>query len=201
MSSGELDLAARSIVGLSTRQRIRRGMAMLTESRHEDGLCLQASIVDNMGLVAAPNYASKLSGLLRSGALRHAIRAMRESVKLTPTAHDKQPVRTLSGGNQQKIVLGKWLLNHPRVLILDEPTRGIDVGAKYEIHALIDRLAADGASVLVISSEIEELIGICDRILVMSEGELRDELARGEFDRERIMRAALRSDSTTGATA
>jgi ribose transport system ATP-binding protein len=125
---------------------------------------------------------------------------MRESVKLTPAAGLQQPVRTLSGGNQQKVVLGKWLLNNPKVFILDEPTRGIDVGAKYEIYRLIDRLAADGAGMLVISSELDELIGLCDRILVMSQGELRDELHREEFDRQRILHAALHADAGGGTT-
>jgi ABC-type sugar transport system ATPase subunit len=100
-------------------------------------------------------------------------------------------VKTLSGGNQQKVVLAKWLLAEPQVLILDEPTRGIDVGAKFEIYQLIHALADRGAGVLVISSEIEELTGLCDRILVMSQGRITDELARAEFDRERILQAAL----------
>ena len=123
--------------------------------------------------------------------MRRAVGAIREAVRLTPTARDGQAVKTLSGGNQQKVVLAKWLLAKPRALILDEPTRGIDVGARFEIYQLIHELADGGAGVLVISSEIEELIGICDRILVMSHGEIRDELKREAFDRERILRAAL----------
>jgi ribose transport system ATP-binding protein len=116
---------------------------------------------------------------------------MREAVRLSPAAGDAQPVRTLSGGNQQKVVLGKWLLAEPSVLILDEPTRGIDVGAKFEIYQLIHQRADRGAGVLVISSEIEELIGICDRILVMSQGRIRGEFQRHQFDREKILAAAL----------
>ena len=112
-------------------------------------------------------------------------------MRLTATVCDGQPVKTLSGGNQQKVVLAKWLLAKPRVLILDEPTRGIDVGAKHEVYQLIDELAGQGAGVLVISSEIEELIGLCDRILVMSRGEIIDEIALKDFDRERVLRAAL----------
>ena len=98
-------------------------------------------------------------------------------------------VKNLSGGNQQKVVIGKWLLRGPRLFILDEPTRGIDVGAKYEVYKLINRLAAEGTGVLMISSEIEELIGMCDRILVMGHGEIRGAFARGAFDREAILRA------------
>ena len=100
-------------------------------------------------------------------------------------------MRTLSGGNQQKVVLGKWLLLQPRVLMLDEPTRGIDVGARFEIYQLIHQLADQGAGVLVISSDMEELMGLCDRILVMCGGTLVDDLPRAQFDRERILRAAL----------
>ena len=123
--------------------------------------------------------------------LQAAVARIREVVKLDPKSGDTQPVRTLSGGNQQKVVLGKWLLREPKVLILDEPTRGIDVGAKFEIYQLIHALADRGAGVLVISSEMEELMGLCDRILVMRSGALVDELPRAEFDRERILRAAL----------
>ena len=100
-------------------------------------------------------------------------------------------MKALSGGNQQKVVIGKWLMNEPRVFILDEPTRGVDVGAKYEIYALADRLAADGSGVLFISSELEELIGMCDRILVMSRGELVAAFSP-PFDREPILASAFR---------
>lgn len=93
------------------------------------------------------------------------------------------------------MVFSKWLLNQPQVLILDEPTRGIDVGAKFEIYTLIDRLAASGSGVLVISSELEELLGICDRILVMCKGEIRDAMVREEFDDHRIMRASLNPET------
>jgi ribose transport system ATP-binding protein len=122
---------------------------------------------------------------------RESIRTMREAVRLTAKARDTQPAQTLSGGNQQKVVLAKWLLARPRVLILDEPTRGIDVGVKFEVYQLIHELADQGAGVLVISSEIEELIGICDRILVMSRGEITGRFRRDEFDPEKILAAAL----------
>jgi ABC-type sugar transport system ATPase subunit len=116
---------------------------------------------------------------------------MREAVRLQPHLSNDQPARTLSGGNQQKVVFAKWLLANPKVLILDEPTRGIDVGAKSEIYQLILDRADAGCGVLVISSEIEELTGICDRILVMNRGRITDDLPRAQFDRERILRAAL----------
>jgi ribose transport system ATP-binding protein len=103
----------------------------------------------------------------------------------------EQPVRTLSGGNQQKVVIGKWLMNEPKVFIADEPTRGIDVGAKYEVYKTINDLAEEGTAVLLISSELEELLGMCDRILVMRAGEILSVMERSAFDRERILESAL----------
>ena len=108
----------------------------------------------------------------------------------TPT--QKTKIRSLSGGNQQKVILGRWLLTDPDVLLLDEPTRGIDVGAKYEIYTLIHSLAARGRGVIVVSSEMPELLGICDRILVMSGGRVAGELSAEEATQEEIMRLAAK---------
>ena len=123
--------------------------------------------------------AEKISGLL----------------KLKAANISKQLVKSLSGGNQQKVVIGKWLMNNPEVLIMDEPTRGIDVGAKYEIYTLIDDLASKGSGILVISSEAEELLGICDRIIVMNRGEIISSFVKEEFDKEKIIRAAFKQDT------
>jgi ribose transport system ATP-binding protein len=188
---GSIRLAGTELAGAPVRQRIAQGMAFLTEDRRDEGLCLESSIADNIGLVTLRQQARRPLGALRLEALRQAVAAMRAAVRLTASARDAQPVKTLSGGNQQKVVLAKWLLAKPQVLILDEPTRGIDVGAKFEIYQLIHQLADGGAGVLMISSEIEELTGVCDRLLVMRRGEIVDEMARAEFDRERILRAAL----------
>ena len=193
-ASGNVELLGKSLTGLSVRARIDRGLAMLTESRRDDGLFMQASVRENVAAVACPGYANALTGWIRRVALRQDVDRMCQSVGLSGATDSSHPVCTLSGGNQQKIVLGKWLLSQPTVLILDEPTRGIDVGAKYEIYGLIDRLACEGSGVLVISSEIDELVGICDRILVMGQGEIRDQLHRDAFDRERILHAGLHSD-------
>jgi len=172
-------------------ERIRRGMALLTEDRRDEGLALEAPIADNLALVTLRRHARSIFGWLNARTLRLEIARIRPAVRLTPTARDEAPARTLSGGNQQKVVLAKWLLAHPRILLLDEPTRGIDVGAKFEIYQLIHQLADDGAGVLIISSELEELLGLCDRLLVMRRGEIVAALPRPEFDRERILRAAL----------
>jgi ribose transport system ATP-binding protein len=113
------------------------------------------------------------------------------------TSSDRQIVRYLSGGNQQKVVLGKWLCLAPKVLLLDEPTRGIDVGAKEEIYKLIDQLARDGVAVLFASSEMEEVLGLADRVLVMHEGRMSGELARRELSEEAIMKLATGSAAPT----
>jgi ABC-type sugar transport system ATPase subunit len=175
----------------SPRGRIAQGLALLTESRREDGLCMEASVAENMTLVTLPSRTRTALRWLDFPALRAAVARIREAVRLQPRLSDAQPVKTLSGGNQQKIVLAKWLLAEPRVLILDEPTRGIDVGARFEIYQLILELADRGVGILVISSEIEELIGICDRLLVMNRGRISASLKRPEFSSEGILQASL----------
>ncbi|MBE7539054.1 MAG: sugar ABC transporter ATP-binding protein [Opitutaceae bacterium] len=142
-------------------------------------------------LVSLRQHARPPLKLLDLGAWRAAIDSIRAAVRLPAGADDARPVNTLSGGNQQKVVLAKWLLSRPGVLILDEPTRGVDVGAKLELYQLILDLADRGSGVFLISSDIEELIGIADRILVMSQGEIRAEFQRSEFVRERLLEAAF----------
>jgi len=190
-TSGEIRIDSKSLGRAPALDRIQRGLAFLTEDRRTEGLCLEASIADNIALVSLRHHARTPLRLIHPTGWREGVRTMREAVRLTAKAGDSQPVKTLSGGNQQKVVLSKWLLAKPKGLILDEPTRGIDVGAKFEVYQLIHELADKGAGVLVISSEIEELIGICDRILVMRQGEIAGEFARREFDRERVLAAAL----------
>jgi ribose transport system ATP-binding protein len=190
-ATGEIRVDGVSLNGLSPRRRIERGLAFLTEDRRAEGLFAEASIADNLSLVALPQFARTPLRWIDQQDVITAVARIRDAVKLTSTARATQSVKTLSGGNQQKVVLGKWLLSKARVFILDEPTRGIDVGAKYEVYRLINDLAARGVAILMISSEVEELIGMCDRILVMSRGAIRDIIEPHEFDRERILRAAL----------
>ncbi len=189
--SGTILLDGEVIDSLSPRDLIGRGVAFLTENRRSEGLCLDASIAENLTLATLAEHAQNPLRWLSAKSLQTAVSNIRQAVGLDSKTGDGQCVRSLSGGNQQKIVLGKWLLLKPRVLILDEPTRGIDVGAKYEIYRLIQELADSGAGVLVISSEMEELMGICDRILVMRSAAIVDELGRAEFDRERILHGAF----------
>jgi ABC-type sugar transport system ATPase subunit len=168
-----------------------RGLAFLTEDRRGEGLMMEASIRDNIVLPSLPDRSSRLFHFIRPMQLGQVARDMAEKVRINTRNVEQTAVRTLSGGNQQKVVIGKWLLRRPSIFILDEPTRGIDVGAKYEVYKIINQLVADGAAVLFISSEIEELIGMADRIMVMGRGEIRGFFDRGGFDRETLMRAAL----------
>ena len=188
LQTGTVDFAGQCLTN-GPRERIRNGMAFVTESRREDGLCMDASIAENASLAGLRRFTRGL--VVDFGKISKAVSSVLQTVRLQSRASLEQPAKTLSGGNQQKVVLGKWLLNEPKVLILDEPTRGIDVGAKFEIYQLILQLADAGTGVLVISSEIEELIGICDRLLVMNKGRISAEFTRVAFDRERILAAAL----------
>jgi ribose transport system ATP-binding protein len=188
---GSIHIKGDRIVFSSARDAIQKGMAFLTENRREEGLLMDASIADNIALVSLKSFVNLRPGLIDSDRLHEDIRSIAKAVRINSTALKEQAVKSLSGGNQQKVVIAKWLLEKPSIFILDEPTRGIDVGAKYEIYTLINDLAAQGTGIIVISSEIEELIGICDRILVMSNGEIKGSFRRDEFDRERILQAAL----------
>ncbi len=170
--------------------RLAVGIAFLSEDRRGEGLMLEASVADNVVLAAARRFAGA-TGLLDRTAMAQAVAGVAErlSLKSGPTA--ATPIAALSGGNQQKALLGRWLLCTPRLLILDEPTRGVDVGARQDIYREIDALAAGGAGILLISSEIEELTGLADRILVMHRGRIAAEFARARFDRGAILRAAF----------
>ncbi|MCU0855759.1 MAG: sugar ABC transporter ATP-binding protein [Rhodobacteraceae bacterium] len=172
--------------------RIAAGMAFVTENRREEGLMLEAPIADNLALVSLRDFGRRPLGLVDLAAMRDRTEAARDELGVKAGDIHSQPVKALSGGNQQKVVIGKWQMGRPRLFILDEPTRGVDVGAKYDIYGLIDRLAAEGGAVLMISSELEELMGVADRILVMSRGEIVGEVARPDFSEERILSLAFR---------
>jgi ribose transport system ATP-binding protein len=190
---GTVLLEGKPLRGLSPSALIARGMAFLTENRQIEGLCLDASLAENLTLSTLVEHSRTPIGWLSFNSLLAAVQRIRNVVKIDPKTSNTQPVRTLSGGNQQKVVLGKWLLRNPRLLILDEPTRGIDVGAKSAIYELIQELASAGTGIIVIASEMEELLGLCDRVLIMRNGSIVDELERPDFDRARILRAALGS--------
>lgn len=191
VASGEIRLAGAPLAD-GPQGRIADGLAFVTENRREEGLLMDSAILDNLGLVAIRDFGRGPAGLIDREALAARGEEARRDLSIKAADIARQPVKALSGGNQQKVVLGKWLMSAPRVFILDEPTRGVDVGAKFEIYALIDRIAAAGSGILLISSEIEELMGTADRIVVMSRGEVTGALPRSDFDRERILRMAFR---------
>jgi ribose transport system ATP-binding protein len=190
--AGRISANGRNICGSSPAENIRNGLAFVTENRHQDGLLMDAAVSENLDLPSLMNFAGFGPARIidRRRALQFADRIAR-TLRIKSGPIDKQRVKSLSGGNQQKVVIGKWLLAQPTVLILDEPTQGIDVGAKYEIYGIINRLTEQGAGILYISSEIEELMGMCDRILVMSNGLIKAEFPRALYDQGAILQAAF----------
>jgi putative multiple sugar transport system ATP-binding protein len=169
---------------------IAAGISYVTEDRKVLGLVLEEPILKNVSL-------ANLRGVARGGVIDKRREAQvaegyRKALNIR-TPGVQQKVVNLSGGNQQKVVLSKWLFTEPQVLILDEPTRGIDVGAKFEIYQIMNELAAQRRGVLMISSEMPELIGMCDRIYVMNEGRIVGELSRAEASQEKIMAMILKT--------
>lgn len=192
---GEVRVNDRALNRSSVRQSIRHNIAFVTENRREEGLLMNINIADNIALVSLPAFAGKVTQVINQHEMVSAAGQVANQLQLKSGSIVVQPAKSLSGGNQQKVVVAKWLLSKPSVFIMDEPTRGIDVGAKYEIYSIIDQLAASGSGVLFISSELEELMGMCDRIVVMSRGEVFGHFTREEFDQEAILRAAFRENS------
>ena len=188
--SGTIKLDGKVCTNRNARESIKNGFALLTEERRATGIFGILSIRENTVISSLKKHKKK--GLYLSE------KSMREDTQWSIDAmHTKTPtqetkIRSLSGGNQQKVILGRWLLTNPEVLLLDEPTRGIDVGAKYEIYQLILDLANKNKVVMVVSSEMPELLGICDRILVMSGGRLAGEVNVSETNQEEIMTLAAK---------
>jgi ribose transport system ATP-binding protein len=173
----------------SPRDAVRQGLALLTENRKEQGLLLPLAVRTNVSLPSLARFST------RGGWVRRRVEAAasgRWTETLRVRCRDtEQRVGDLSGGNQQKVVIAKWLLRDCDILIFDEPTRGIDVGARFEIYQLLDHLAAQGKALLVVSSDLPELMALCDRIAVMSAGRLTATFARGEWTEDKLMAAAL----------
>ena len=189
--SGELYLDGKKVDLKTPEQAIQHKLAYVTEDRKTNGLILGETIRFNTTLARLDKVCDK--GIVDETAEKKAAEDMTEAMG-TKTPSIEQKVGNLSGGNQQKALLGKWMFTEPDVLILDEPTRGIDVGAKYDIYCLINKMVDEGKSVIMISSEMPELIGMCDRIYVMNEGELKGELNASEATQERIMSFIISAD-------
>jgi ribose transport system ATP-binding protein len=186
---GFLTVCGKPVQLKSPRDAIAAGLALCPEDRKREGLVLSLSVAQNASLASLGEFEHVSGWLDGSRERRHVGRWVDRLRVKTPSVH--QLVRNLSGGNQQKVVLAKWLATGPKVLLLDEPTRGIDVGAKREIYTLIDELAADGLGVVVVSSELPEILAISDRVMVMCEGRKTAEFARGEANERNVMSAAL----------
>ncbi len=185
--SGDVRLFGSPVSVRSPSDVISAGISYLTEDRKGSGLVLIKDVKENMALASLKKRT--LGGLIDCDSELIAVEDMVEALRIkTPSL--EQLVQNLSGGNQQKVAIGKWLLTEPKVLILDEPTRGIDVGAKYEIYVIMNRLAAEGMSIIMISSELPEILGMSDRILVLSDGRLAGELTREQATQEKVMTLA-----------
>jgi D-xylose transport system ATP-binding protein len=186
-TTGEILVDGRAVRISRPSDAIRHGLAFVTEDRKRFGLVLDQSVLRNMTLAGL----RQLSGRFVTDEGREASEGERAARELRVKSSSIETiVGTLSGGNQQKVVLAKWLLTRPRVLFMDEPTRGIDVGAKQEIYALVNRLASEGLAIVLVSSELPEVLGLSDRIMVLHEGRVTGEFARADATPERVMACA-----------
>jgi len=194
--TGSITLAGRAIHIASPRDALAHGIALVTEDRKSKSLVLPLTVTENLPLSALSKFCE--AGVVRFRRERAAGASMVESLRIK-TPGLAAPIENLSGGNQQKVVIGKCLLSTPGVLLLDEPTRGIDVGAKAEIYALMSQFASNGMSIIMASSELPELLAMCDRILVLHDGRLAATLDQHEANQVNIMEAATGRSSVTAA--
>ena len=191
--TGTLKVAGRELKLKSERDAIEAGIAYVTEDRKLNGLVLVDSVARNNTLARLEKVCHR--GIIDVNRENKVAEEYKEKLRIK-TPNIQQFVNNLSGGNQQKVLLAKWMFADPDVLILDEPTRGIDVGAKYEIYTIMNSLVAQGKSVVMISSELTELLGMCDRIYVMNEGKMVAEMDAADATQEKIMGAILKSDKS-----
>lgn len=186
-TAGRIRLNGQDIQVTNPVQAIRAGIGFLTEDRKEEGLILDFSIKDNMTLPSHKDFSK--NGFCDDKTSRDFVQKMIDRLRIK-SGRPEMVVGNLSGGNQQKVVLAKWIGIAPKVLILDEPTRGVDVGAKREIYQLMNELAERGVPILLVSSDLPEVLGVSDRIVVMHEGRITGELSRGEATQEKVMQLA-----------
>jgi ribose transport system ATP-binding protein len=199
--SGTITLKGKTIKPRSPRDTVLAGIGLVPEDRKLHGIVLDKPIRTNATMARMSAVVNPL-GFLKTGQERRMVTELGRSLRLKASSVDA-PVTSLSGGNQQKVVLAKWFHAGGDMIILDEPTRGVDVGAKTEIYALINKLAEDGKAVLVISSEHQELFGLCDRVLAMGEGEIRGELMPADYSEENLLALSMTGGSratTSGTT-
>ncbi len=189
-TSGTIEIGGRPLRIANPGVAMRNGMAFITEDRKETGCFLILEVLENMQM-AVLNRGFVSAGFVTQGKLTHECDELKDKLRVK-TPDLQEPVGNLSGGNQQKVLIGRWLLTKPRILILDEPTRGIDVGAKAEIHRLISQLAGQGVAVMMISSEMPEVLGMSDRVMVMHEGRVTGFIDRKDATQVKIMELASR---------
>ena len=187
--AGRVLVRGREVARRDPRRMLELGVAYVPEDRDGEGLVTSLPVRSNLVLAVLDRLGR--GGFLRRAAERAEARTWVERLQIK-AASVEQPVASLSGGNRQKVVLGKWLAARPGVLILDEPTHGIDVGTKAQVHRLVRALADEGLGILLISSDLPEVLRMADRVLVLAEGRITAELARGEATEEAVMRAATR---------
>jgi len=191
---GTIRVGGKEVSPASPQEAIEAGLALVPEDRKQQGVVLGLPVRENLSLASLRR--DQRMGFLNE-ARELAVSAEMTAAMRIKTPNDRQVVRFLSGGNQQKVVLGKWLAIQPRLLFLDEPTRGIDVGAKQEIYKLMEELARKGVAILFVSSEMEEILGLSDRVLVMHEGRIAGELRREQLSEEAVMHLATGAELTT----
>jgi ribose transport system ATP-binding protein len=190
---GRMRLAGAAFAPNSPSEAMKAGIGLVPEERRSEGLILKKSVGFNLGLtVLSSLQAAPWLPLIRLQRRGKVARALSSRLRIKTPSVDTA-VDRLSGGNQQKVVIGKWLARRPKILILDEPTRGVDIGARAEIHQIIRELTTEGTSVIIISSEAEELPGLCDRVLVLAEGRIIKELNGGEITRDAVVYASYHS--------
>jgi ribose ABC transporter, ATP-binding protein RbsA len=197
IKSGKITINGKELVKPTIKKAIRSGLALVPEDRKNEGLILNESIKDNVSLV---RQCMQKGFVLRDRDSRLYMEKMRKEL-LIKMGDELDPCNSLSGGNQQKVLLGKWLVMSPNILIIDEPTRGIDISAKSEIYATLNKLAEQGMAILVVSSEMPEVIGMCDRVLIFRGGSLAGELMHDELTEQRIAYLATTNIKETNKTA
>jgi ribose transport system ATP-binding protein len=190
-TSGEIYVNDKKVNINSPKQAIENGIAYLSEDRKKEGLILNMSVGNNISLCNLKKYENSMKKIDKEKELKEVDEYIKKLSVKTPSAD--QIIKNLSGGNQQKAIIAKWIMISPSILIIDEPTRGIDVGAKKEIYEVLNEIKSLGKAVIMISSDMPEVLGISDRILVMSEGNLAGELSREEATQEKIMKYAVAS--------
>jgi len=188
IDSGSVSVRGKEVKLNSAKSAIKNGIGLLTEDRKNQGLIMRMSVKENITLPSL-NHFSKW-GIINSKKEKSAAKKYRKELDIKITS-DEQIAMNLSGGNQQKVVLSKWLCSNTTIFILDEPTRGIDVGSRQEIYRLMNDITANGASIIIISSDLPELISVCDRIMVMHKGKINGEFLRSNFDPNKILHCAL----------